>query len=226
LNNWSDERRGKEEKMVIKKAWGGVSVMTILATVIVSCGPSATPTPVPPTALPTQAAVTSTVQPTDTPAPTPKPIVTPAATYTDPFAYCAAVGDMDKPDARYVGQQVPEVIAKALREASGAAPDAPLDMFITNSYWRCMGGKAYGCFVGANIPCWSKANTDRTPTMATTDFCKTQPDADNIPAAVVGHETIYEWHCKNGTPEIVRQVFKVDARGFITEFWYELSPAN
>jgi hypothetical protein len=32
-------------------------------------------------------------------APTP---TVPAATYTDPFAYCAAVGDLDQPDARYV----------------------------------------------------------------------------------------------------------------------------
>jgi hypothetical protein len=154
-------------------------------------------------------------------APTP---TVPAATYTDPFAYCAAVGDLDQPDARYVGQQVPDVIAKALRKASGAAPDAPLDLFLQGSYWRCMDGKVYGCFVGANIPCWSKANTDRTPTAAETEFCKTQPNADNIPAAVTGHETIYEWRCNNGTPVIVRQVFQVDSRGFVADFWHELSP--
>lgn len=154
-------------------------------------------------------------------APTP---TVPAATYTDPFAYCAAVGDLDQTDARYIGQQVPDVIAKALRKASGAAPDAPLDLFLQGSYWRCMGGKVYGCFVGANIPCWSKANTDRTPTAAETEFCKTQPNADSVPAAVTGHETIYEWRCNNGTPEIVRQVLQVDSRGFIADFWYELSP--
>jgi hypothetical protein len=154
-------------------------------------------------------------------APTP---TVPAATYTDPFAYCAAVGDLDQPDARYVGQPMPEAIAKALRTASGSAPDAPLDLFLRGSYWRCMDGQVYGCFVGANIPCWSKANTDRIPTAAETEFCKTQPNADSIPAVVTGHETIYEWRCKDGTPEIVRQVLQVDRRGFIADFWYELSP--
>jgi hypothetical protein len=149
---------------------------------------------------------------------------TPAATYTDPFAYCAAVGDMDEPDARYVGQQVPEEIAKALRTASGSAPDAPLDLFLQGSYWRCMDGQVYGCFVGANIPCWSKANTDRTPTTAETEFCTAQPSADVIPAAVTGHETVYEWRCKDGAPEIVRQVLQVDSRGFVADFWYALSP--
>jgi len=146
------------------------------------------------------------------------------AQFTDPFAYCAAVGDMDQPDARYVGQPLPEAIAKALQKASGASPDAPLDIFLKGSYWRCMGGKVYGCFVGANIPCWSKANTDRTPTAGMNDFCKAQPNANIIPAAVTGHETIYEWHCKDGTPEIVREVLKVDGRGYVANFWYELKP--
>ena len=184
----------------------GIGAM-LLATFVVACGGA--PTQLPPTVQPTQVALTPTVPPT---------------TYDDPFAYCAVVGDIDKPDARYVGPQAPEAIAKALQKATGAAPDAPLDWFIQGTFWRCAGGKVYGCFVGANIPCWSKANTDRTPTEAEIEFCKTQPNADNIPAAVTGHETIYEWGCKNGTPEIVRQVLNVDARGFVSEFWYELSP--
>jgi len=69
--------------------------------------------------------------------------------YSDPFAYCAAIGTIDEPDARYVGPKVPEVIAKGLMK--GASPDAPLDLFIQNSFWRCMDGKVYGCFVGANL---------------------------------------------------------------------------
>jgi hypothetical protein len=154
----------------------------------------------------------------------PSPAATPTpTTYSDPFAYCAAVGDMDQADARYVGEQVPEGIATALRTATGASPDAPLDWFLQGSSWRCMDGKVYGCFVGANIPCWSKANTDRTPTADETDFCQAQPNADVIPAVVTGHETVYEWRCRDGVPEIVRQVLQVDARGFIADFWYELS---
>jgi hypothetical protein len=189
------------------------SLLTLLVIVLSAC---ALETPTPPGSVQTRTAI-------PTPSVTATPTV-PATTYTDPFAYCGAVGDLDQPDARYVGQQVPEVIAEALRKASGAAPDAPLDLFLQGSSWRCMGGKVYGCFVGANIPCWSKANTDRTPTAAENEFCKTQPNVDSIPAVVTGHETIYEWRCNNGAPEIVRQVLQVDSRGFIADFWYELSP--
>ena len=32
-------------------------------------------------------------------------------TYTDSFAYCKAVGNINSPDSRYVGPKVPEVIA-------------------------------------------------------------------------------------------------------------------
>ena len=38
----------------------------------------------------------------------PVPAATPAgATYTDPFAYCAAAGTIDTPDARYTGPKTP-----------------------------------------------------------------------------------------------------------------------
>jgi hypothetical protein len=147
-----------------------------------------------------------------------------AAAYTNPFDYCRAVGDVDEPDSRYTGEPVPEEIAEALRTATGAAPDAPIDWFTEGAFWRCMDGKVYGCFVGANLPCWSEADTSRTPNEAMTEFCVAQPDAGFIPAAASGHETVYEWRCNNGTPEIVRQVVEVDDRGFAADFWYELSP--
>jgi hypothetical protein len=162
--------------------------------------------------------------PTGAPGPTSAPSSTQAAAYSDPFAYCAAIGTIDEPDARYVGPKVPEVIAKSLMKATNASPDAPLDIFMENSFWRCMDGKVYGCFVGANLPCMDKADTSRTPTPEEADFCKANPNAENIPAYVTGRETVYEWRCRDGTPEIVRQLFKPDARGFISDFWYELSP--
>jgi len=182
--------------MLTRKTWMLAGLVIMLAIVTAACGSVAKPT----------------LAPTAT-----------AASYTDPFAYCAVIGDLDKPDARYTGQPMPEALAVALRTASGASADAPLEMFTENSYWRCMGGKVYGCFVGANIPCWDKANVDRTPTAAETDFCKEQPNAEVIPAAVTGHETVYEWRCTKGSPEIVRQVLQVDGRGYVADFWYELS---
>lgn len=156
------------------------------------------------------------------PASTPIPVA--AANYSDPFAYCAAVDTIDAPDARYAGPKVPDAIAKGLQKATGAAPDAPLNIFVGNSFWRCMSGKVYGCFGGANLPCNAKADLNRTPTADATEFCKANPNADVVPAAVTGRETVYEWRCRNGAPETLRQVLTPDARGFLSTFWYALGP--
>jgi hypothetical protein len=78
--------------------------------------------------------------------------------------------------------------------------------------------------VGANLPCDSKANVDMKPTQAEQDYCKKNPRAD-IPAAVTGHETVFQWRCTNGAPLIVKQVFHVDARGYIYEIWYAINPS-
>jgi hypothetical protein len=83
-----------------------------------------------------------------------------------------------------------------------------------------MDGKVYACTVGANLPCDSKANTDKTPTQPEIDFCQANPTSDFIPAAVTGHDTIYEWICKAGKPEVGKQVFQVDKQGYIVEIWY------
>ncbi len=187
--------------------------LSILALFFVACSstPAAQPTAEPP------AASTPVPQPTAQP-------TTAAATYTDPFAYCAAVGTADAPGPEYTGPKLPDNVAEAIKKASGASPDMPIDILKQGSFWRCMNGKVYGCFVGANLPCDSKANVDKTPTAEEADFCKANPNADVIPAVVTGHETVYEWRCNNDAPEIVKQVAQVDARGYMTDIWYQLSP--
>ena len=149
---------------------------------------------------------------------------TPApATYTDPFAYCAAVGTVDAPGPQYTGPVIPESVALGLQDALNA-PDTPLDVLQNGSYWRCMDGHVYACFVGANLPCEAKANTDRTPTQEEIDFCQANPDSDFIPAVVTGRETVYEWRCTAGTPEIIRQLSQPDTQGFLSDIWYEINP--
>ncbi|NLE75538.1 MAG: hypothetical protein GX605_02150 [Chloroflexi bacterium] len=180
--------------MVQKKHWFNLLVLALLAAAMAACGPGATPAPTAPT------------------------------TYDDPFAYCAAVGNIDEADTRYVGEKVPQTLAEALKTASGASADAPLDMFLNGSAWRCMDGKVYGCVIGANIPCWSKADANRTPSEGSVQFCKEQPNAEGIPAFATGRETVYSWRCKEGMPEVVEQVLQVDARGYQADFWYPLNP--
>ncbi len=145
-------------------------------------------------------------------------------TYTDPFAYCAAVGNIDMPDERYVGAKVPDAIARGLRAATLAAPDALLDSLTTGSSWRCMDGQVYACTVGANLPCWDKANTSQTPTPSMTQYCQAHANADTLPGFATGGATIYEWSCKNGVATPGRQIMQVDARGFLANIWYTISP--
>jgi len=145
------------------------------------------------------------------------------AQYTDPFAYCAAIGTIDAPDARYTGPQTPDAIVRGLMKAMDIPADAPSEPLARLTTWRCMSGKVYACNFGANIPCQEKADTSRAPSAAMNDFCKANPTSDVIPAAVTGRATIYAWRCAIGAPAIEKELTKPDAQGFLTMFWYEVS---
>jgi hypothetical protein len=146
------------------------------------------------------------------------------STFTDPFAYCAAVGTVDAPDSRYTGPKVPEAVARGLKRAFGAPAHAPLESFLRNTFWRCMDGRVYACTVGANLPCHERADTSRKPGQGVIDFCKNNPQAEVIPAVVTGRTTVYEWKCTNAVPEVVRQFAHPDARGFLSNIWYAINP--
>ncbi|NPV07493.1 MAG: hypothetical protein HPY83_05940 [Anaerolineae bacterium] len=152
-----------------------------------------------------------------------QPTAAAEVTFTDPFEYCAAVGTIDAPDERYTGPEVPDSVAQGLQSALGltGTPPPPIAQ---NSLWRCMDGMVYACTVGANLPCQEKADTSRTPTEAMIKYCQEEPDSEFIPAAVTGRATVYSWRCTEGEPEIIEQVFQVDAQGFLADFWYELQP--
>ena len=146
------------------------------------------------------------------------------ATYKDPFAYCAAVGTIDTPDSRYVGPKIPDTIVLRLKEAFGAPEGIPRDVFERVTYWRCMGGKVYACNVGANLPCTEKADTSRVPNQGMNEWCKSNPDSDFIPAYASGRSTVYEWKCTAGEAQIVKEINKPDAAGYISNIWYEIGP--
>lgn len=191
-----------------------LSVLFLLA----SCAPAAT------------TGVTQTVSASATPAATATvsasaaPAATTAESFDDPFTYCAAVDTIDQPDARYTGEKTPEDLVEKLMQATGASADAPVDVFSQGTFWRCMDKKVYACFVGANLPCESKANTSQEPTAEMNDYCAANPATDSVPAAVTGHDTIYSWACENGKAVTDQQVFHVDERGYIQEIWHELAP--
>jgi len=148
-------------------------------------------------------------------------------TFPDPFAYCAAVGQIDAPDARYNGPKMDETLFNDYLRAAKLDPNMQdPDQFKQMTVWRCMENKVYACNFGANIPCDSKANTDKTPTQTMMDFCKANPDVDFIPMAVTGHNVIYSWRCKGGAVEIGDQMDTVDAAGYQSSFWVALQPGQ
>jgi hypothetical protein len=159
-----------------------------------------------------------------TPVASPPPGSGSQATFTNPFAYCAALRTIDAPDSRYTGPKVPDVVAQGLKKAFGAPADAPLDPFLHHTFCRCMDGQVYACTVGANLPCQERADVSQRPTQGMTHFCQDKPHAEVIPAVVTGRATVYEWKCTNGAPEIMRQFAQPDARGFLSHIWYAVSP--
>jgi|GEM_PF-1459040 len=144
------------------------------------------------------------------------------STYNDPFAYCAAVGTIDIPDKRYNGVKIPNSIIQGMIRQGIISADAPPE-FQQNTVWRCMNHKVWVCQFGANIPCLEKADISRMPISGMVDYCKISSTTDNIPAYVTGRATIYEWRCKDGKPEVVKQLFESDPQGYLTAYWYELT---
>lgn len=146
-------------------------------------------------------------------------------TYSDPFAYCAAVGTIDAPDARYAGPQIPDKVINGFKIAAGLQDSTmPADVFQKTTIWRCMDGQVYACNFGANLPCDSKANVDKTPSPEMEAYCKANQDSDFIPMSVTGHDTIYSWRCVKDAPELLDQIAQVDAAGFLANIWYPIQP--
>jgi hypothetical protein len=146
-------------------------------------------------------------------------------TFSDPFTYCAAVGQVDAPDARYSGKLMTDAFFKDYLKSAGLDPNmAYPDAFKKMTIWRCMDKKVYACNFGANIPCDSKADINKSSTQAMIDFCRQFPDSTFIPMSVTGHSVIYSWHCVKDSPEILGQLDSVDAAGYQSKNWQLVEP--
>lgn len=141
----------------------------------------------------------------------------------DLFAYCAAPANANTASTEYTGEPPSGALLDALRAALDA-PTTPADFFKQGMYTRCMNNQLYACFVGANIPCESKADTSTTPGAGSDEYCKENPNAEFIPAFATGHSTIYAWSCKDGKAQVGKQLLDVDAQGYPVQFWYQLKP--
>jgi hypothetical protein len=130
-----------------------------------------------------------------------------------PAALCRRIGTAD------TTRPIPEALAPAVNAAFGMR--MPAREAVDTTVFRCAGGHVVVCTVGANRPC-GKANTNRDPSAGVVQWCRDNPDTSLVPAVATGHDTIYQWRCHAGVPQMVRQTLQVDRRGFITEFWKAL----
>jgi hypothetical protein len=129
-------------------------------------------------------------------------------------AYCARAGDDDRT------RPIPASVVAAARRVFGSSADEPAALMRKSTVYRCMSGEIWLCNYGANLSC-GKADASRTSTGAAA-FCKQNPSAESVPMAATGHDTIYEWKCVGGQPQIVEQIQKLDPRGFISDNWKRL----
>jgi hypothetical protein len=136
-----------------------------------------------------------------------------AARSETPAAFCKRVGTND------TARPIPRDLVPAVNAVF--AMHMPARVAIDTTVYRCAQGRVMLCTVGANLPC-GKANSSRVPNPGIVQWCQQNPDANFVPAATTGHDTIYEWRCQAGAPEIVRQTLHVDPRGFVAEFWKQL----
>ena len=132
----------------------------------------------------------------------------------DTAAHCAKVGDDDAVKTVSAALVVP---ARKLFGLNSEMSDA---LVRKSTSFRCMNRNVWLCNYGANLVC-GKANASLVSAGAT-EFCKRHPNADGVPMAATGHDTIYDWKCVAGVASISKQIETVDARGFIAENWKPL----
>jgi len=135
------------------------------------------------------------------------------ATAQDPLRWCREKGTDD------TLRPIPLSLVPATRQLFRLAmPSAQVQR---TTVYRCAGGRTLLCARGADLPC-GKANTDRRVPGADA-WCRDHPHADMIPSFATGSDTVYRWRCTGSNPEIVAQVEKIDARGFLARYWKPLN---
>ena len=137
----------------------------------------------------------------------------------DPFTYCGRVGTDDRVGLP-ADRQAVVLLEPYMHAELGLPPNAPL--VVSSIFWRCMDAKVYVCAVGANLPCASRANQAKRNRGAQS-FCGEHPDAADVPAYAVGHDSLYTWRCVAGRAVRGAPAATMDRRGFRTDIWHQLT---
>lgn len=126
---------------------------------------------------------------------------------------CAAQPDSD------AQRPLPAALVRQVQQAFGLH-DMTAAQTQNMTVMRCMGGKPYVCFAGANLPC-GKANM-ATSLPAAKGWCAKNPNTDFIPAYISGHDSAYHWRCRGGQAVIVPPSASLDAHGFFRRYWKQV----
>jgi hypothetical protein len=111
-------------------------------------------------------------------------------------------------------------VPRELEAEVAKALDIPIEMVRDGAFVRCAGTRLLACAVGANLNC-GKANASRSLPGATA-FCHDNPDADVVPMAATGHDTIYDWRCVGRRAIAGKTVVTVDRDGYDAGNWKEV----
>ena len=134
-----------------------------------------------------------------------------ATNYSDPFAFCKAVGDTDWTEGNsypgYIGPQSPQAVVKVIGEPAG---------------WRCIGGDVYGCYPGASGRACLKRDPSTRPTPGMMDYCHLRPNSDFIDNATTG-SSAHSWKCTSGKA-VIDHIASVDEHGYYKGAWKRVSP--
>lgn len=115
---------------------------------------------------------------------------------------------------------VPIPVPKDLEADVAKTFDIPVEMVRDGAFVRCAGTRLLACAVGANLNC-GKANASRSLPGAR-EYCHVNPDADNIPMAATGHDTIYSWRCVGRRAVAGKKLVAVDRDGYDAGNWKEI----
>ncbi|HXW72366.1 MAG TPA: hypothetical protein VEK34_13135 [Methylocella sp.] len=129
----------------------------------------------------------------------------------DVKALCERVANDDRV------RPIPITLVPAARQAFSLPGSASEIEVQKSTSFRCKDKKVWLCNTGANLVC-GKANVSRASAGAA-NFCKQNPNADIVPMAATGHDTIYEWKCSGNKAIISKEIVTLDPAGFIAENW-------
>ena len=115
---------------------------------------------------------------------------------------------------------VPVPVPKDLEADVARTFGLPIDLTRQLAFVRCAGDKLLACSVGANLNC-GKADTRRSLPGAR-EYCRANPDADNIPMVATGHATTYAWRCVGRSAVATKAVVAVDPHGYDAGNWKEV----